>query len=338
MKRVLLACSLLLSVIAVAQPDHRVFTVQTGQVYNNVNQTVATKISTQGWDDFDAAIPMGFTFKLSNQNVDTIYFDKTINSGADMFFKKNAVSTMVGFGFTDFQDRSIDADSVRNESTIHYLVQNGTNKVGILEWRDVGFFQDTTFNDSVNFQVWFFQNTNELQVHFGPSGLNYLTSKLFIRSNGNYALNKPFFGFLRNWDPLNQVFDTAYYVKSVAPAIFDSVSIDTMYLSNKPGFTYWPSNGTVFKFTPAPAGILGVQLNSYASVFPTAFIDRIFVNINKPSFDGTVSLIDMNGRLIVEQKSLEGNNTLQVDELPAGVYVLQIKTQNETVYYKLIKN
>ena len=336
MKKIILAFSLLFSITAIAQPDNRVFTVLTGQIYSNVNQMNATKIDTAGWDDFSAAFPIGFTFKLSSQNVDSIYFDKSINAGADMYFKKNAYSTMLGFGFTDFTDRSSDGN--HNESTIYYTVLNGTNKTGILEWRDAGFYQDTTLNDSVNFQVWFVQNTNEIQVHFGPSGLHVPTSKLFTRSNGNYALNKPFFGFLRNWDPQNQVFDSAYYVKSVSPAVFDSTSIDSMYVSTKLGFTSWPSNGTVFKFTPAPVGILGVQLNNYTSVFPTAFIDRVFVNIDKSSFDGTLSLVDLNGKLVLQQKAIDGNNVLQTNNLSAGIYILNIKTENESVFYKLIKN
>jgi hypothetical protein len=99
----------------------------------------------------------------------------------------------------------------------------------------------------------------------------------------------------------------------------------------------WPTNGTVYKFTPAPTAILGVQLNEYASVFPTAFIDQLFINISKDNFEGDLFMYDLNGNIVAQQKALNGHNIIQTTTLPPATYIINIKNKEESVFYKVIK-
>ena len=337
MKKLLGFLSMLFSVIAIAQPEGRVFTV-TNQPYANVVSPV--KITTNGWDDFDAKVPLGFTFHLFGKSTDTLYFDGTDNNdnnyGADVQFSMNTNNTtpVIGFNWTDFLDRS--ADGVHDESKVFYKKQTVNGKIITkIEWRDVGFAGDADTNflysDSVNFQYWFYQDNDDFEVHFGSSNIASPYSSLFFN-------NKPFFGFFRNYDILNFTFDTTWFVHSLNPAVIDSISLDSLGLADTLGFDMWPSDGTVFRFSKPPVGILGVQLNTYASVFPTAFIDQLFINISKENFEGEISMIDMNGRIIARQKAMNGNNILQTSNFSSGAYIINIKSKEESVFYKVIKH
>jgi hypothetical protein len=341
MKKVLLALSLLFSVTAFAQPEGRVFTVLTGQTYTNLSNS--TKITDSLWDDFDASVPLGFNFHLFKNAADTVFFDAAgfNNVGADMIFRKDSNTNMIGFCFMDLIDRS--NDGIHPQSVVSYkTITQSSKKITKIEWRDVGFaysnIVDTAYDDSLNFQVWYYENNDDLEVHFGTSKIynNYAT--LFNRSPFGFSFTNPFFGFYKNYDPINNVFDTAYFVNKINPAKVDSVSIDSMLAADSLGLKVWPANGIVFKFSKPLSGINGVQLNDYASVFPTAFLDQLFINISKENFEGALFMFDMNGNIVAHQKAMNGNNVLQTSGLLSGMYIINIKSKDESVFYKVIKN
>lgn len=325
MKKVLLAICLGLANIAFAQPEGRVFTI-TNETYANLSS--ATDVTTAGWDDFDAVVPMGFSFHLMGSTVDSIIFDSGVNYGADAIFSYSSLTPSLGM-MTDFVDRS--TDGIHPESKIKYKTQtvNG-KKITKIEWRDAGFYGDSTLNDFVNFQYWFFEGNNNFEVHFGNSSIQTSYENLF-------DFFKPNFMFLNNFDLTNQVFDTCYLVTNTSPATMDAIDIDSFYSLNTIGYNAWPSNGTVFKFTKPTQSINGVQLNAYATVYPTAFQEVLHIAISAANFKGTAQLIDMNGRVVAKQNIVSGQNDLSVAALASGQYILNIKDENESVFYKVIK-
>lgn len=329
MKKILLAICLGLANIAFAQPEGRVFTI-TNETYNNL--TSATDITTAGWDDFDAIVPMGFSFHLMGATVDTIIFDSGVNFGADAILSNSSVAptTAPGLGMmTDFVDRS--SDGIHAESKVRYKTQtvNG-KKITKIEWRDAGFYGDTTYNDSVNFQYWFYEGSDDFEVHFGSSSIQTPYDLIF-------DFFKPNFMFLSNFDLANQVFDTCYLVTNTNPAKMDAIDIDSLFSLDTVGYNAWPSNGTVFKFTKPTQSINGIQLNSYATVYPTLFQEILHISISTTNFKGTAQLIDLNGRVVAKQNINSGTNDLNVSSLASGQYILNIKVENESVFYKIIK-
>ena len=124
MKKILFALSMLLSVTTIAQPEGRVFTVLTNQPYTNLSTPI--KISDSAWDDFSAKVPLGFTFHLFGEKIDTVFFDDFSNVGADMQFRIDSNTNMIGLGFTDLTDRS--NDGIHSESVISYQTVSNNNK------------------------------------------------------------------------------------------------------------------------------------------------------------------------------------------------------------------
>ncbi len=329
MKKVLLAICLGLANIAFAQPEGRVFTI-TNETYANLSG--ATDITTAGWDDFDAIVPMGFNFHIMDSTVNKIYFRSGLNYGADAMLIDTNVNLFLvpAIGMmTDFVDRS--SDGIHAESKVRYKTQtvNG-KKITKIEWRDAGFYGDTTYNDSVNFQYWFYEGCDDFEVHFGSSSIQTPYDLIF-------DFFKPNFMFFSNFEYTNQVFDSCYLVTNTNPAVMSNIDIDSMFNSDTLGYNAWPTNGTVFKFSKPTQSINGIQLNSYATVYPTLFQEILHISISTTNFKGTAQLIDLNGRVVAQQNINSGTNDLNVSSLASGQYILNIKDENESVFYKIIK-
>jgi len=234
---------------------------------------------------------------------------------------------------TDFIDRSIDPDTVRPVSTVGYQTSTaGSGAICKVEWKDIGFFGDTTSADSVNFQLWLYQNSGDIEVHWGPSRI--ASNPLDI-----YTFGLPFFGFLKNSDASATIpFDYLYYVSNAttSPRV-DSLTFSQLMASPLVGFPGYPSNGTVFKFSKVVTGVNGTQLNSYASLYPTLFTDEINIDIKQGDFKGNAVLIDMNGKVVAQTKIANGRNKLNTSSLAVGNYVVNIRSEKESVFYKITK-
>ncbi|RYZ55218.1 MAG: T9SS type A sorting domain-containing protein [Sphingobacteriales bacterium] len=327
MKKIFTSVLLLISSCAFAQPDGMVFSV-TSEPYTNL--TGVTPLVSSGWDDFGAKIPLTFSFSLFGATTDTLYMDEDSNIGAEMLFRLDSITQGLTF-LTDLTDRS---NGGKDSSRISYRIQSaGGQKIAKIEYQNAGFYfdQSTSYDDSVNFQVWLKEGSNDIEVHYGPSGIQTPAIDLFTYEN-------PVFAFFNNINPNSFSLDWIYYVSSTSPAVVDSMDGNDFADDLPFGFSTWPADGTVFRFTHTTNGVHGVKLNEYAEVYPTAFDETFFVQISEPSFKGEAFLIDMNGR-IVGRKSLQaGKNDISMLGEASGHYILNIRSVAGSVFYKVIKN
>jgi hypothetical protein len=61
-------------------------------------------------------------------------------------------------------------------------------------------------------------------------------------------------------------------------------------------------------------------------VYPTQSND--FINVNVSGTRGTLNIMDLSGRVISTEQVVTGKNTVNVNVLPAGNYILQILHDN----------
>ncbi len=85
-----------------------------------------------------------------------------------------------------------------------------------------------------------------------------------------------------------------------------------------------------------PLSIESTKLNS--KVFPNPAIDFIFFNIDEISTVSKVSIYNTNGKLIINEGNISENGGLNVSELPAGLYIAVINTENKIFSSKFLKN
>ena len=71
-------------------------------------------------------------------------------------------------------------------------------------------------------------------------------------------------------------------------------------------------------------------------VYPNPATDKLHVNLNGESILD-LTLTDLSGKLILQNSTISNENTLNISEIPAGIYILSVKGSTGTSRYQIIK-
>ena len=140
------------------------------------------------WDDTIMTVPLGFTFKwaLQNRNVDSITIDSYGILYAPQDFDMNTeIFTRAMMPYqADLTDRGYNTNQVA-VSPISYLT-TGTagSRICKIEFKNAGFYSDTSGIDSTNFQVWLYEGTNVIEFRYGAQGVVDISTS-FDGANGH---------------------------------------------------------------------------------------------------------------------------------------------------------
>lgn len=337
MRSFVLVCMLLgITTIVIAQPNNMVFSVQQNVPYIPLeSQNVVTTLD---WDDFDADIPLGFTFSCLNDTTSTLYIRAADeNYGADLQMKStltNPTFNLIGW-FTDLADRhNIDSTQF---STIGYKtnVVNG-KKITKVEYHNVGIFDGVDPSDSVNLQTWFYESGNALEFRFGPSSRANITS--LMKDPTFYGFKGPIFYMISNFDPTTYNFDWMYSVADETLQQVDSID-GAGFLTNpsNTGVDSFPKTNTLYRWEPAVnAGFNSVYLSKHIQVFPTLVQSFITVAVtNQEPY--WIQLRDAQGRLRLQTNMHQSSEKIDMSALAAGTYYISVGNSDSRYTYPVIK-
>jgi hypothetical protein len=326
-KKLLLSALALITAISVSAQFNYTFTTST-DTYTPITGGTSINGSTI-WDDEEFTIPLGFNFNMDGMINDTVYLAE------DNFLTIDSVSPLNLFIFTDMDliDRG-NIDGIATGSPISYVV-SGTapNRVFKLEIANAGIYEEYdlygTNNDSVNIQVWLYESSNIVELRYGPSRLSH-------PSDYHYLNGKAITGYIKGMNMSMGSFQKAYLLNgnNTSPAIDSTTDIDT-YTG---GMNAYPTNGTVYRFTPIPSGIVktagtlpGLQLLSN--------VGHSQILLNNPN-DGTLNykIVAINGADLYNSGSLQkGINHIDISYLPQGMHILYIAGKDGTQSYRINK-
>lgn len=71
-------------------------------------------------------------------------------------------------------------------------------------------------------------------------------------------------------------------------------------------------------------------------IYPNPFKDNVFVTFNDV-VEAELRVLDINGRLLKNQKLNSAQNTINMNDLPSGLYFFQITSDAKTTVQKIIK-
>ncbi|MEQ9064081.1 MAG: T9SS type A sorting domain-containing protein [Vicingaceae bacterium] len=101
----------------------------------------------------------------------------------------------------------------------------------------------------------------------------------------------------------------------------------------------------VFDYTNAPtsgcdiyAGIDKGSIDHKVTLFPNPAINEINLNLPKGMVIESVSIYAMNGQLLQKKALLNGSKSIDVHELPDGIYMLQLNNWLEDGMMRFVKN
>ncbi|MES2512663.1 MAG: T9SS type A sorting domain-containing protein [Bacteroidota bacterium] len=82
-----------------------------------------------------------------------------------------------------------------------------------------------------------------------------------------------------------------------------------------------------------------VLMQEGLSVFPNPTKDHIVLTINDfdPAETNSMTLIDVKGNVVMEQKVTSAHSEMDVSKLTAGIYYFNVVKNKNMLYYKLVK-
>jgi len=270
----------------------------------------------QLWDDPEYVIPIGFDFDLYDITIDSLYFGVGLGGFVSSIFDENYEAQYFISAFeTDLVDRG-DITGI-SQSPISYKVEGspGTRVVKV-EWKNAGFYEEGdllgTLNDYINFQLWLFEGSNDIEMHFGPNMITDPTINYYGETGAyigllDYDLTK---AYLLSGDPGNPIL------------------VDTLDCLNGT-----PSNGTVYKFSKNTVGIeVPNSIVPTTNVYPNP-TNGIFTVKHISGKTSPYQIIDFTGKVIQQGILTERAATIDLSNNASGVYLLNVEGQTT----KLIK-
>lgn len=123
--------------------------------------------------------------------------------------------------------------------------------------------------------------------------------------------------------------------------VFNSIDFNTCILKVPYGSAasyakanQWSDFNHIIEFKNSVNTIVNEPLNQVLKVYPNPITDNFIIS----NFEGscTINLMDLNGRVIVSKQVMQ-NEPVNIRTLPAGIYVLKLKTSNGVTIRKIVK-
>jgi hypothetical protein len=283
------------------------------------------------WDDPLYTVPFGFNFQYFNSNMSQIILDGNWGLGGDL---TSGSSGGVGELLIPYGADLIDFgyDSGTSASNLSYLLTgNPGSQILKIEWNNVGFYEDDADDgqctDYVNFQLWFYEGSNNIEIHFGPNSITQVAL--------NFAgVTGPHIGLFPQYDYTTDDFvaSTPGFVLTGNPASPTMIEEDSVYNNYLDGIT---PNGTIYKFTKSSTPTSINENENTISLYPNPVENSVTISGVKDAISA-VTITNGSGQ-IVRQVSTVGNS-IDLSELNAGFYFVQLTTnKGEVITKKIMK-
>lgn len=282
------------------------------------------------WDDPEFIVPLGFDFTIGTQTFNTLYFSD-LGFGGEL--SNQSPATGVGVWLSpvgqDISDLGF-MDEI-SKSPISYVI-DGTvgNRIVKIEWSNVGFLEDTTEEDFMNFQVWLYEAGNVIEYRYGAKQINN-AQEVFIDDDGIAIGFYPSLE-LEDWDYIGQ--DCYILTGTTTNPVMQTVTPQQFENEGTDNFTGMIAENTVITFTPST---LSTKINSKFEeiiIYPNPVVTDI-IYISGTNDIKSVEIYDLLGKKL--RNATVNNNSINVNNLQKGAYLLKLETANGKVTKKFIK-
>lgn len=217
-------------------------------------------------------------------------------------------------------------DSIDGNSRLSYKVEDsGNNKILKVQWKNLK-VQSGPAGNYVNFQMWIHQSTGMFDIYYGPSSAN--------NQSGYNNQSGPNVGMFYSLKDFSKMFEKLWV--NGTPSAY---TLDTTRNVTFNGMHGVPANGTLYRFIPKI--VLGIASagtkQTGFTIYPNPANERFTIG-SPVATDASVIITDVTGKVVrnytIHQKDLE----IETTQVPAGNYVLTIKTLSAEHVYQLVIN
>lgn len=286
--------------------------------YTELDNPILLSPEDEVWDDPDFSISLPFNFQyfgvdqgsfFSQEDLGTILYG-SLGSTTPMFIPVNC----------DVIDLGHEIDSA--QSSISYQVVGATGtRILKVQWKNVGFYDNVIENavptDSMNFQVWFYEGSNRIEIRFGSS---HITDPLNF-----FELPGPGIFLVRSFDLDMETITPSYYLygNPASPTMELTSDLEVLSMSHLDGM---PANGQTYIFTPFTEPVSEVENWDLQNltVYPNPANDLISIG-NSGALDVlNIQVMDLAGRFVKSFENL--TEALSIEDLTPGSYFVRIST------------
>jgi hypothetical protein len=239
------------------------------------------------------AIPVPFAFNMAGLANDTIFL-------LNVNFKMDYASSSPGFV-------AFGADMV-NGTKSYEVTGTAGQRILKLQFKNMNFAHDFNVSDTIDYQVWFFEADNSIEVHFGRSYIQNAVWSYYYNEGGPYV-------------GLYQSVGGGYYRLNLKGNASAPVA-DTAAGLRLQGT---PVSGQVYRFAPQTTGIPAIS--EFLAVYPNPSDGRFYIR-TRGKTGVNVSIRNSLGQLVYHKIGHSKDELLQTS-LPAGIYLLEVDGKKE---------
>ncbi|HET6225268.1 MAG TPA: T9SS type A sorting domain-containing protein [Bacteroidia bacterium] len=280
---------------------------QSTETYANL--TSATVISNQYWDDFSVfTLKLPFAFTYFGKSFDTVYA-----MGGFEGFDYDGAGTFLSYELYTFDNGMKD---VSGTATISYEVSGSApNRILKIQTLNAGFESDDTDADYANLQLWLYETTNVIEIHYGPSSIANANTWPFSSCMG------PSVGLAKDQS-------TYYLLSGDASNPTASSTVPSICVAGA------PPQDKVYRFTPVSSGVNELNNTIPITIYPNPSNGAFTILSESATYSNSQTYVSVKNALgqemYREQISLDGRGQTIYTNLPTGMYFVQVG--NEKIY------
>lgn len=274
----------------------------------------ATEISTPYWDNFDVyTVQLPFSFRYFDQSYSTSIYVM----GGFAGFVYDGAGTFGDYKLNTFKNDMKDANGTATISTL--VTGTSPNRILKIQTKNANFDSDDTDADYANLQLWLYETSNVIEIHYGPSSI--LNSSTFPSTCAG-----PTVGLEKD--------QTTYYMLSgSASNPTASATAPSLCVTGAP-----PEN-KMYRFTPLLSGIKELTNSIPVTIYPNPNNGEFTIATESMRYVNLKTAISVKNALgqemYREDIALGAGQTLHTS-LEPGMYFVQIENEKGYTVKKIV--
>lgn len=268
------------------------------------------------WDDPNWIVPIGFTFTYMDETFTEIIISAP---GSQVFpmINEQQIAVLIPY-FADLQN----ASAVEFVSPVRYVTEGEPGfRIFKLEWSNAGFYFEGaelgTFNNTINFQVWFYESTNDFDIRFGPNSIK--------NSDVIHFFGQPAVLLGKNVELTGESWEALWSLAGDPsnPEVLLLTSLGEMGPSPDQILSGEPADGQVYHFDTGIVGVEQAQAQEAGlTAWPTVAAESIMMR-HTGTEPIAAEVLDLSGRVVASWTVAAASSRYDITALPAGHYVVR---------------
>ncbi|WP_430405778.1 T9SS type A sorting domain-containing protein [Fluviicola sp.] len=267
-------------------------------------------------------VPLGFNFPFLNNQVDSLEVD--INF---LYHEKPVNGVVHGVQFFPFGAGYACRETPNSEVSYATVQENG-HPVFIVQWKNLGFYEDTIGNQFLNMQLKLYDSDKAIEVRFGG---------MQIEQENIYFTGEPggFVAGIAYTNPNSPIFDPAcftLYGNASNPSMDPSFNPDSPFTQNMIGH---PDSSMVYRFHLQDAGIDSPE-QSFFSIYPNP-VKTDYLHIHSLTPLETIRIFTISGQKTGENRKPDALSNISIADLEKGTYLIEATSETGTQTIRFIR-